>query len=64
MKNRVGFVIDIDGTLTHSGKAIPRARQTLELMRQQDMPFILLTNNSAPSEQWKADEVTQRLGLE
>lgn len=48
-KSRVGFVIDIDGTLVKSGQPLPGAKQSLELLTARGIPFLLLTNNVAKS---------------
>jgi hypothetical protein len=48
--HKVGFIIDIDGTLVLGKKPLPGARDTLELLRKSNIPFLLLTNNVAKSE--------------
>ena len=52
--NRLGFAIDIDGTLILNGKIIAGAREALEKLNKLDIPFVLLTNNTARSEEIKA----------
>ena len=63
-KPKVGFVIDIDGTLTLSKKALPGAKETLDYFKANNIPFLLLTNNIAKSELIRANEVTEMLQLE
>ena len=60
---RVGFVIDIDGTVVLSGKALPGAKETLDHLEEKQIPYLLLTNNVARSEKLKAKEVSDMLGL-
>ncbi len=52
--NKVGFVIDIDGTVVLSGKELPGAKETLDYLSEKHIPFLLLTNNVARSEKIKA----------
>ena len=63
MQHKTGFVIDIDGTLTHVGKGIPEATLALDHLSETKTPFVLLTNNCAPSEEWKAKQLTELLHL-
>lgn len=61
--NRLGFAIDIDGTLILKGKIITGAREALEKLNKLGIPFVLLTNNTAKSEDTKAKELNQILTL-
>jgi hypothetical protein len=40
-----GFLFDIDGVLVKGPKALPHAREALELVRSQNVPYVFVTNN-------------------
>jgi NagD protein len=40
------WLMDMDGVLVHEEHAIPGAARFLELLREREMPFLVLTNNS------------------
>jgi NagD protein len=40
------WLMDMDGVLVHEEHAIPGASRFLELLREREMPFLVLTNNS------------------
>lgn len=63
-KNRLSFVIDIDGVLIKSRKPIPRAKEGMELIQKHKIPFVLFTNNLSRSEEFKAQEITNYLSLQ
>lgn len=63
-QHRCGFAIDIDGTLLVSHKPLPRAREALNRLLHSKVPFLLLTNNIARSEEAKAQEINQLLKLD
>jgi ribonucleotide monophosphatase NagD (HAD superfamily) len=44
-KHKIGFAIDIDGTLTHSKKPIEYAKEALDKLSENKIPYLLLTNN-------------------
>lgn len=50
--------------LLRSSKPLPRARQTLALLQQKNVPFVLLTNGGGKSERDRVDELSRRLELE
>jgi ribonucleotide monophosphatase NagD (HAD superfamily) len=49
-KHKIGFAIDIDGTLTHNKGPIEYAKQALDKLAQNKIPYLLLTNNVHRSE--------------
>lgn len=57
------FAFDIDGVLVRGKAPIPRARAALRKLREQSVPFILLTNGGGLTEAAHAEGVGQRLGL-
>ncbi|MBF0358644.1 MAG: FAD-dependent oxidoreductase [Magnetococcales bacterium] len=46
-----GFIFDVDGVLLNGEEVMPGARETLEELQRQNLPFVLLTNNSTRSRQ-------------
>ena len=50
-------MIDIDGTLVISHKEIPGSTEALNYLADNNVPYILLTNNISKTEQTKADEL-------
>jgi glycerol-3-phosphate dehydrogenase len=46
-----GFIFDVDGVLLNGETVMPGAKETLEELKRQSRPFVLLTNNSTRSRQ-------------
>lgn len=44
-----GFLIDLDGTLYKGNEAIPGAKEFVELLNENGLPYLLVTNNSSRS---------------
>lgn len=42
----IGFIFDIDGVLIKGNKSLPAARETLQYLQHNNIPFVLLTNRS------------------
>jgi NagD protein len=40
------WLMDMDGVLVHEEQAIPGADQWIERLREREIPFLVLTNNS------------------
>jgi beta-phosphoglucomutase-like phosphatase (HAD superfamily) len=40
------WLTDMDGVLVHEDRAIPGAAEFIERLRERDLPFLVLTNNS------------------
>ena len=40
------WLTDMDGVLVHEGIALPGAQEFIERLRERDLPFLVLTNNS------------------
>lgn len=53
-----GLLLDIDGTLVTSGRAIPGAVETIGWLRARDIPFRLITNTTTHS----TDDLAAMLG--
>jgi 4-nitrophenyl phosphatase len=53
-----GFLIDLDGTLYRGSEAIPHAETFIRWLRESNLPFLLVTNNSSRT----PDQVAHHLG--
>ena len=56
------FLLDMDGTFFLGERLLPGALDFIALLRQQDKPFLFLTNNSSKDRQQYVEKIT-RLGL-
>ncbi|KAE8350804.1 aspartyl-tRNA synthetase [Aspergillus coremiiformis] len=57
------FAFDIDGVLLRSSKPIPGAAESLTLLKEQGIPFILLTNGGGKHETERVAEISEKLQL-
>src|SRR3954464_8664558 len=57
-----GFLIDMDGVIYRSSQLIPRAVEFIRLLRDWDIPFLFLTNNSQRTRRDVATKL-QRVGM-
>ncbi|EAW11523.1 putative HAD superfamily hydrolase [Aspergillus clavatus NRRL 1] len=55
------FAFDIDGVLLRSSKPIPGAAESLRLLKDQGIPFILLTNGGGKHETERVAEISEKL---
>ncbi|QIW99166.1 hypothetical protein AMS68_004684 [Peltaster fructicola] len=55
------FAFDIDGVLLRSSTPIPKASETLKLLQQQGIPFILLTNGGGKTEEARVADLSEKL---
>ncbi|KAH8423302.1 putative HAD superfamily hydrolase [Aspergillus melleus] len=55
------FAFDIDGVLLRSSKPIPGAAESLALLKDQGIPFILLTNGGGKHESERVAEISEKL---
>jgi len=58
-----GLLIDLDGTLYHGGKVISLAPSFIQKLREDDIPFLFVTNNSSRTPQDVANHLN-KLGIE
>ncbi|WP_339060835.1 hypothetical protein [Tepidibacillus marianensis] len=58
-----GFLIDLDGTIYHGGIAIPTAMEFVQQLRDREMPFLFVTNNSSRTPKMVVDHL-QGMGIE
>ncbi len=57
--NIKAIFFDIDGTLMLGATPIPGAKETLDFLRRNNVPFAMLTNNSMVSQQFKANQMCE-----
>ncbi|KAJ5551098.1 HAD-superfamily hydrolase subfamily IIA CECR5 [Penicillium sp. DV-2018c] len=57
------FAFDIDGVLLRSSKPLPGAADSLGLLKEQGIPFILLTNGGGKHETERVAEISEKLGI-
>ncbi len=55
-----GVVMDMDGVLILGRSHLPGADRWLDILRQEDIPFCLLTNDGSRSKQERSDLLTSR----
>ena len=60
---RYGFLIDMDGVIYRGSELIPGASEFIRRLRECDIPFLFLTNNSQRTRRDVATKVC-RLGIE
>ncbi|WNR45697.1 TIGR01457 family HAD-type hydrolase [Paenibacillus roseipurpureus] len=58
-----GFLIDLDGTLYRGHEPIPGAAEFLQWLQQEQLPYLLVTNNSSRTPEQVAEHL-QALGME
>lgn len=55
--HRFAFAIDIDGTITSGEEGVEGSVDALNLLSDNKIPYVLLTNNLSKSESYKASEI-------
>ena len=55
---RHGYLIDMDGVIYRGSQLIPGADRFVGLLRERDIDFLFLTNNSQRDAPRRRDEVT------
>ncbi|KAG0245753.1 HAD-like domain-containing protein [Mortierella sp. GBAus27b] len=56
-------VFDIDGVLIRGKRVIPQTRRALELLWENNVPYVFLTNGGGVRESEKAEELSKKLGV-
>ncbi|EEQ85811.1 HAD-superfamily subfamily IIA hydrolase [Blastomyces dermatitidis ER-3] len=56
-----GFVFDIDGVLLRSSRPLPGAAESLQLLKKEKIPFVLLTNGGGMHETKRIAQLSERL---
>lgn len=54
-------MFSIDGVLLRSSKPIPGAAESLALLKEQNIPFLLLTNGGGKHETERVAEISEKL---
>ncbi|KAI1302549.1 hypothetical protein EDD11_005595 [Mortierella claussenii] len=57
------IVFDIDGVLIKGKQVLPQTRRALELLWENNVPYIFLTNGGGLRETEKAEELSKKLGV-
>ncbi|KAK4168652.1 HAD-like domain-containing protein [Cladorrhinum sp. PSN259] len=57
------FAFDIDGVLLHEKKPIPGAAETLRLLSENNIPYIMLTNGGGKREAERVADLNDKLGV-
>ncbi|KAG0047853.1 hypothetical protein BGZ83_007187 [Gryganskiella cystojenkinii] len=60
---RFNVAFDIDGVLIKGKQVLPQTRRALDLLQENNVPYILLTNGGGMRESEKADQLSKKLGL-
>lgn len=60
--NKRGYLIDMDGVIYRGSEVIPGAVEFINMLREQEMPFLFLTNNSQRTRRDVATKVA-RMGF-
>ncbi|MBB3110354.1 4-nitrophenyl phosphatase [Paenibacillus phyllosphaerae] len=61
-QTRTGFMIDLDGTLYHGNQMIDGADHFIRSLRERDIPYLFVTNNSTAAPEVVADRLA-RMGI-
>ena len=61
---KIAFAFDIDGVLLRGKKPIPGASDSLKLLNQNKIPYILLTNGGGLSEKARTDFISSQLDVD
>lgn len=62
MKSYNGYLLDLDGTIYRGQEVIPGAAAFISYLKDQNIPYLYLTNNSAASPEQVAERLT-RMGI-
>ncbi len=62
LKDKV-FLIDLDGTMYRGGQPIEGAKDFIERLIQEEIPFMFVTNNAMREHQAAADNLNKITGL-
>lgn len=63
IKNYRGYLLDLDGTIYRGTEAVPGAEAFLAHLREEQIPYLFLTNNSSATPQQVAKRL-QQMGIE
>jgi HAD superfamily hydrolase (TIGR01456 family) len=63
MTTKKGIALDIDGVVLRGGKLIPGAKETIQKMVKEKVPFIFITNGGGVTEEEKATGLSEKLEI-
>ena len=63
-KSYKGYLIDLDGTLYKGNESIPHAKEFVAALREKNIPFFFLTNNSTTIPAQVAERLRVKFGIE
>src|SRR5699024_7692291 len=63
-KTYKGYLIDLDGTLYLGTEPIPYAKDFIQRLRQKEIPFLFLTNNSTATPEKVAERLREKFQIE
>lgn len=63
MRNYKGYLIDLDGTIYHGKNTIEEGKAFVEYLKQHDIPYLFVTNNSTKSALNFAVNLTENHGI-
>ncbi len=63
LNDKIVFVFDIDGVLLRSRSPLPGAKETLEFLKRNKIPFIFLTNGGGYTEKDHVAILGKRLSM-
>jgi ribonucleotide monophosphatase NagD (HAD superfamily) len=64
MKSLAGIAFDATGVFYKSNKALPRAKEAMELLVKHKIPFVILTNASDRTEAIRANFLNSLMGTD
>ena len=62
IKNKNGFICDMDGVIYHGSKILPGVKEFIEWLQKEKKRFLFLTNSSERSQRELQDKLA-RMGL-
>ncbi|KAI8074926.1 HAD-like domain-containing protein [Gongronella butleri] len=62
IRNKKGYIIDMDGVIYHGGTLLPGAIELVNFLQKNNKKFLFLTNNSAPTPR-ELQSKLERLGI-
>jgi NagD protein len=63
IKNKNGFICDMDGVIYHGNKILPGVKEFIEWLQREDKRFLFLTNSSERSQRELQDKLS-RMGID
>ena len=62
IKNKNGFICDMDGVIYHGNKILPGVKEFIEWLQKENKRFLFLTNSSERSQRELQDKLA-RMGI-